>query len=267
MLPKEDRGGHMEGRIIQDHLSDPHLGLAVDHALLLHGGENRVTLRLWSNPPSVVIGRGQLPELEVDQAYCRENGIRVCRRISGGGAVYHDGGNLNISLVYPRWTLAKPLDVKEATRLLPSLLLRSLEHYGIAPLSIDELNGIYLDGLKVSGSASYLSRDTVLSHSTLLLSANMENLERSLLHPEGARRRSRYSPTRNLSVLNSEEWKPILVDLLGERFDASFAEDSLSPEEAQLAERLCDSVYSRGDWISEGRMPDDVISSLKKGIV
>jgi len=257
----------MEGRIIQDNSNDPYLSLAIDHSLLLHGGEERVTLRLWNNPPSVVIGRGQSLELEVDQSYCRANGIKICRRLSGGGAVYHDGGNLNISLVYPRRALAKSLDVKEATRLLPNLLLKSLEYVGILSLSIDELNGLFLDGFKISGAASYLSRDTVLSHSTLLLSANMENLEKSLLHPEGARRKSRYSPTRNLSILDAETWKPILFDLLDERFNARFTEDSLTHEEAQLAERLCDSVYSNGDWINEGRMPDDVIWVLKKGII
>lgn len=257
----------MEGRVIQDHPDDPYLGLAVDHALLLQSGGDRVTLRFWSNPPSVVIGRGQSPEAEVDQAYCHEKGIRLCRRISGGGAVYHDEGNLNISLVYPRKKLAKPLDVREATRLLPSLLLQSLERSGVTRLSIDELNGVYLDGLKVSGAASYMSRDTALSHSTLLLSANLENLERSLLHPEATRRKSRYSPTRNLSNLDAEAWKPILVDLLGKRFDARFVEDRLTPEEAHLSERLCDSVYAQDDWINEGRMSTDSILALKKGIV
>jgi lipoate-protein ligase A len=257
----------MEGRIIQDHPDDPYLGLAIDHSLLLHSCLNRVTLRLWSNPPSVVIGRGQSPGLEVDQTFCRENGIRVCRRISGGGAVYQDEGNLNISLVYPRKSLAKPLDMKEATRLLPNLLLQSLEQSGIARLSIDELNGIYLDGLKVSGAASYLSRDTVLSHSTLLLSANLEKLEKSLLHPGVVQRKSRYSPTGNLSVLDVEAWKPILVDLLGKRFGTRIVKDSLTPEEAQLAERLCDTVYAQDDWIIEVRMANDAASTLKKGIV
>jgi len=156
---------------------------------------------------------------------------------------------------------------REATRLLPSLLLQSLEHSGITRLSIDKLNGIYLDGLKVSGAASYLSRDTVLSHSTLLLSANLVNLERSLLHSEGARCKSKYSPTRNLTNLDVETWKSILVDLLGKHFEARFVEGSLTPEEVQLAEKLCDSIYTRDDWINEGRMSTDITSALKKGII
>jgi lipoate-protein ligase A len=257
----------MEGRLIQDQPDDPYLGLAVDHSLLLKGCEDKVTLRLWSNPPSVVIGRGQSPEFEVDQTYCREKGISICRRISGGGAVYHDKGNLNISLVYPRRTLANPLEVREATRMLPNLLLKSLEKSGIPNLSIDDMNGIYLDGFKVSGAASYLSRDIILSHSTLLLSVNLENLERSLLHLEETRRKSVYSPTKNLSALDVETWKPILIDLLGKCFNTCFFEDSLTPEEARLAGRLCGSVYANGDWIREGQIHDDVLPTLKKGIV
>jgi lipoate-protein ligase A len=267
MLPQGNRREYMEGRIIQDHTQDPYLGLAIDHSLLLHSSDNRVTLRLWSNPPSVVIGRGQSLGLEVNQNYCLENSIKICRRISGGGAVYQDEGNLNISLIFPRKSLAKLQNLQEATRLLPYLLLQSLEHSGISHLSIDEMNSIYLDGLKVSGAASYLSRDTVLSHSTLLLSANLEKLEKSLLHPEGARRKSRYSPTGNMSVLDVEAWKPTLIDLLGKRFSTRIVEDNLTTEEAQLAERLCNSVYAREDWIIEGRITYDVILALKKGIV
>jgi lipoate---protein ligase len=241
------------GRIIRDSPSNANMGLAIDHSLLLKQESNIATVRFWSNPRSVVIGRGQFLKLEVDQDFCRENDIRICRRISGGGAVYQDKGNLNISLIYPRQAFGRPCDVREATRLLPGLLKESLGKCGFEKLSLDNLNGIYIDGYKISGAASYLSRDTVLSHSTLLISTNLANLERSLLHTEGAQRGSRYSPTKNLSTLHIANWKSRLIQLLEERFDAPFKEDSLTPEESQLAERLRETLYSRDSWIMEGK--------------
>jgi lipoate-protein ligase A len=196
----------MTGRVIEDHPGDANLGLAIDHALLItHAGG--VTLRLWRNPRSVIIGRSQSPSLEADEEYCRANGVIVCRRISGGGAVYQDEGNLNISLVYPRSALERIDNVSEATCLLPSIIMESLRRNGVDRLSIDRLNTIYKDGFKVSGAAAYLKSDVVLSHSTLLLSADLRRLEKSLLHLEGVKRGSRYSPTTNLR-LDVGAWRP-----------------------------------------------------------
>ena len=247
------------GRIISDFPSDAYMGLAVDHSLLLlhpHNG-NVATLRFWSNPRSVIIGRGQVLELEVDQAFCRENGISVCRRISGGGAVYQDEGNLNISLVYSRGELGSPNDVREATRLLPDLIRESLERCGVSGLTLDDLNGIYLEGYKVSGAAAYLPRDAVLAHSTLLLSANLVNLEASLLHSEeGRRRKSRYSPTKNLPAFPMETWRSTLVQLLEARFKVSFKQYTLTSEEIEIAERLSETMYSTDGWINEGKRAD-----------
>ncbi|MDP2900906.1 MAG: biotin/lipoate A/B protein ligase family protein [Candidatus Bathyarchaeota archaeon] len=247
------------GRVVSDSPRNAFLGLAVDHSLLLlhpHNG-NVATLRFWSNPRSVIVGRGQSLKLEVNRDFCRKNGILVCRRISGGGAVYQDEGNLNVSLIYPRHALERPNDVREATRLLPSLIKKSLEDCGLAGLTIDDLNGVYLDGYKVSGAASYLSRDAVLAHSTLLVSANLENLEGSLVHSDGTqRRRSRYAPTRNLPALPMDAWRSSLVQLLEERFDASFKQDVLTPEETRMAERLSETMYSTEGWIRAGERPD-----------
>jgi lipoate---protein ligase len=250
--------GERFGRIISDQPGDAYMGLAVDHSLLLqqHQGHNVATVRFWICPKSVIIGRGQSLELEVDQDFCRENNIRVCRRISGGGAVYHDEGNLNVSLIYPRRALGSSGDVREVTRLLPSLLHESLRQSGFDGLTFDDLNGIHFKGYKVSGAASYLSRDTVLNHSTLLLSVNLGNLERSLLHPESARRSSKYSPTMNISNLNVEAWKQSLIRLLEYRFDAAFIEDALTTEESRLAERLSEKLYSSEGWIRAGEYPD-----------
>ncbi len=246
------------GRIIEDNPDDVYRGLAVDHALLLcHDGG--VTLRLWRNEFSVVIGRGQTLA-EVDEDYCRQNGIHVCRRISGGGAVYQDSGNLNISLVYPRLALMKPHDVREATRLLPSIILDSLTRCGVTRSTLDDLNGIHRDGYKVSGAASYLNRDTILSHSTLLLSADIKKLEKSLLHPMEVHRASMYSPTANLDI-DFENWKPILVGLVEERFDTSLNEGKLTTEEASLTAELS-RAYSSEEWVRSGIMP-----TLKKGII
>jgi lipoate---protein ligase len=248
------------GRILLDTPNDANLGLAIDHALLLQHlkGESIAIIRLWNNPSSVIIGRGQSLEHEVNQEFCKEKNIQICRRISGGGTVYQDHGNLNISLIYQRRVLEKPEDIKEATRLLPNIIRESLEKNGFEKLTLDNMNSIHINGSKISGAASYLKRDVILTHSTLLLSANLEYLEKSLLHFKRERLGSRYSPTRNLLNLNVDEWKSYLIQLLEERFDAPFKEDNLTSDESRLAERLRETIYNQENWILKGEYTNNI---------
>jgi len=80
--------------------NDPVANLALEEALVRAAPE-RALLRIWQNSTCVVVGRGQRVEREVDLAACRRDGVPVLRRSSGGGTVYHDLGNLNVTLVAP----------------------------------------------------------------------------------------------------------------------------------------------------------------------
>jgi len=145
----------------------PSLALALEEAILatLASEAAPPTLRVWRNPRCVVIGRGQTPEREADLTACRRLGVPVVQRGSGGGAVYHHPGNLNFSLFLPlqgRWR-----DVRGAQAHLARLLAQELARRWHLPAYTDA-GGVYVNGLKVSGSAQ-LRRGALLHHGTLLV--------------------------------------------------------------------------------------------------
>ncbi|MEM3571714.1 MAG: hypothetical protein QW589_07300 [Candidatus Bathyarchaeia archaeon] len=87
-------------RLLEIEYSDPYMNLALEEAIFrkLFNGESQATLRFWRNFSAVVIGRFQCISLEVNEEACKRYGIQIVRRITGGGAVYHDEGNLNYSI-------------------------------------------------------------------------------------------------------------------------------------------------------------------------
>ena len=248
----------MRGRVLNDRSTDPNSGLAIDHALLLLNPNSNyfTTIRFWSNPSSVILGRGQKLSDEVNLAFCRDNQIQIARRITGGGAVYHDEGNLNISLFLPKTALENPDDIKKTTSHLTNLLKESLEASGVENIRVDDTNSLLFQDRKVSGAAAYFTKMTILHHSTLLLAADLEKLEGSLIHHlEPGRGRSRYKSTTNLTNLQAEIWKKKYVELISRAFDISFQQGFITSEETALATKLRESMYSKPSWITNGERP------------
>ena len=248
------------GRVLNDATTDPNYGLALDHALLLQNphSEYLATIRFWSNPPSVIIGRGQTLSNEVNQTFCRENQIPISRRITGGGTVYHDPGNLNISLIFPKKIMENPDNITETTTLFTNLLKTSLEASGIEEMTTDKYNNLFYKNRKVSGAAAYFNRDTILHHSTLLLATDLTKLEGSLIrHRELRRGCSRYSPTTNLTGLQPKTWKKTYVKTLEEKFRTPFRPGVLTLEEEALARELKETMYRKSSWIIDGERPKE----------
>lgn len=167
--------------------------LALEQQLLL--GSEQVVL-LYINDRTVVVGRNQIVEAEVDCNYCQKSGIEVVRRLSGGGAVYHDGGNLNYAIICDAGS--NPLD-----RDYTQPIVWTLKQMGV-----DALEGnrgqITVEGEKISGSASMVSRGRVLFHGTLLFDSDLQMLNNALRGDESLRGKgvkSVHSTVRNLKQL------------------------------------------------------------------
>ncbi len=175
--------------------------LALEHELL--GEADRHPLLLcWVSGPAVVIGRNQNPWQEVNLDYINKHGIQLVRRESGGGAVYHDTGNLNCSFIAPQAG-----DAVEKNLLL---LVRALHSIGVRAKH-NAHHDITVAGRKVSGSAFRISKGRSLHHATLLVSANLRHLRGSLRPaPEGglAVHNSTAIPSRRSSVTNISEHVP-----------------------------------------------------------
>ena len=148
--------------------------LAREQLLLDGGGGTVPVLMLWRGPQAVVMGKNQNPWRECDPQYLRENGIPLARRVSGGGAVYHDPGNLNFSWILPREGYVPAFCHDLACRALARLGLTAQ----VAPTG-----GLLVQGKKVSGSAYCYRRERVLHHGTLLLDADLGRLRAALSPP------------------------------------------------------------------------------------
>lgn len=131
-------------------------------------------LILWQNDNTVVIGQNQNTEEEINEEFVRSHGIHVVRRNTGGGAVYHDLGNLNYSIICDK-NQAEELNCKKFA--LP--VVRALRKLGLNA-EVSGRNDILINGKKVSGTAQRIAGDRVLHHGTLLFDSNIAMMEGAL---------------------------------------------------------------------------------------
>lgn len=152
--------------------SDPYFNLAADEFLLRNPGDEYFLLSI--NERSVITGKHQIPHREADTRFVTEHGIPVIRRISGGGTVFHDPGNLNFSFILNS-TEGKQIDFRKYTLPVISFL---------ASLGIDARfegkNDLKVGGLKISGNAEHVYRNRVLHHGTLLFSADLDFMSKCI---------------------------------------------------------------------------------------
>lgn len=158
--------------IRMDH-TDPHWNLAAEEYYLLHGTGD--LFLLWRNAPSVIIGRNQNAYSEVDTAYAAKCGIPVVRRLSGGGAVFHDFGNVNFSFLTDA-SEGGGIDFSRFTK----PIIRALSELGVEAV-LDGRNDLLAEGRKISGNAQGTicrpdGTRRLLHHGTLLFSADLSSL-------------------------------------------------------------------------------------------
>lgn len=237
-------------KILFSSISSPAFNLAAEEFLLF--GKEEDFLFLYVNEPSVIVGSNQAVVNEVDMDFCIDNGIRIFRRLSGGGAVYHDLGNLNYAFIGSKTDAPLSADFLKP-------VVRALALLGI-PAEIGKRKDLWLHGFKISGTASHLSRQRELHHGTLLYDADISVLQRALL-PERRNLVTRAtasvpSPVRNIRCFLEE--KTGSAPDRKEFFDAFVREISsccgvsllsvFSEEEILRIDALRKSRYARREW-------------------
>ena len=219
---------------------------------LLEGLRERVFC-LWRNAPAVIIGLNQNAFSEVNLPYLREQGIQLARRVTGGGAVYHDLQNLNYSIAGPI------REMENAFEIMPEVL----RFMGV-PARRSGRNDIFVGGRKCSGYAKRLSRDRMMIHGTLLWDVNLEVLTEVLRVPGSKLEAAGVASVRS-RVTNLKEYLPQFPDILAfgkavqETLEGHLAqlgfEDSGSGEirlsSAQRAsiDAMAQSKFRRWEWI------------------
>jgi lipoate-protein ligase A len=158
--------------IIKRHNTDPYFNLATEEYVLKNFSED--AFMLWRNAPSIIVGKHQNTLAEINTDYVRQNNIPVVRRLSGGGAVFHDLGNLNFTFIQTGME-EKLIDFRKYTE----PILEVLRQMGV-DARFEGRNDLTISGLKFSGNAEHIWKNRVLHHGTLLFSAHMPDLAAAL---------------------------------------------------------------------------------------
>ena len=218
-------------------ITDPRVNLALEeHVLRTAEGDDSLLL-FYVNSPSIIIGRHQNTIEEINTDVVRERGIHVVRRISGGGAVYHDHGNLNFSFITP-YTPGRFNRYEEFTR----PVVEVLQELGV-PAEVGGRNDIVADGRKISGNAQFVSRDRMFSHGTVLVSSDLDAVTAALNVKPGKIESKGHKSVRS-RVANISEFldTPITVDDLRARIIARIY-DGAEPVRHEITDADWDAVH------------------------
>ncbi|MBO4557739.1 MAG: lipoate--protein ligase [Bacteroidales bacterium] len=232
---------------IVDTQTDPYRNLAAEEHLLRNFAEP--VFRLWRNAPCVVIGKNQNALTEIDLDYVEARGIKVVRRLSGGGAVFHDLGNVNFTFIDSR---NRNEDTSAMFRRFTAPIIDALRNIGVNA-ALEGRNDLCIGGRKFSGNAICVDRDRVLMHGTLLFSASMPALAGALKNrPEKYSDKAVKSNVSRVTNISSHLQKPMTVeefiDYLGDYIGRQMARHSYTEADLAAIDALARSKYSTREW-------------------
>lgn len=199
-------------QIIVSNQHDPYLNLAVETWLTDHQEAGVVTMYLWKNERTVVIGLNQNPFSECDVKRLNEEGGHLMRRRTGGGAVYHDLGNLNFSFIADK----QDYDVRKQQ----SVIQEALRHYGLVA-EISGRNDLTCQGRKFSGNAFYNGTDNNLHHGTILIKTDGAMMQRYLTVDQAKLQKHGVQSVRS-RVVNLSELADVTSDNIVEPLTRAF---------------------------------------------
>ncbi|HHY09186.1 MAG TPA: lipoate--protein ligase, partial [Firmicutes bacterium] len=207
------------------------------------------------NEPTVVIGRNQNTIEEINEPYIKEKGIHVVRRLSGGGAVYHDLGNLNFTFI-----VDSRKDLITNFEKFTEPVLAALKSLGV-PAEFSGRNDLTIEGKKFSGNAQYWSKDRLLHHGTILFNSDLSVVQEALnvkpMKLESKGIKSVRSRVTNIypylsRPMTTREFKDVLLEhmLAGDEYENY----KLTEAELAAVKRIKEERYARWDW-NYGRSP------------
>lgn len=227
---------------------DPYYNMALEEYILKNTDSGERCLMLWRNKPAVIVGRFQNTIAEVNVEYVKRNNIAVVRRLSGGGSVYHDPGNINFTFIEKRTDNSAGFDRYTAR------VVRALGQMGVRA-EVSGRNDITIDGMKFSGNAQYHYRDRVLHHGTILYSADLADIGQ-ILRVKADKIESKGIKSVRSRVTNIQKYLPqqLSVAEFMTRFKELLVagdkvrEHFLSAEDRAAVHRLKDDKYLTWEW-------------------
>lgn len=251
---------------IKNTSTNPYFNLALEEYALKKLDINDNIIILWQNEPTVVVGRNQNTIEEINTKYIKENNIHVVRRLSGGGAVYHDLGNLNFTFIEKN-TGDSVSNFKKFT----DPVINALGRLGISA-AFSGRNDITIDEKKFSGNAQYYFRNKLLHHGTILFNSDLRVVQNTLnvkidkIKSKGIK--SVRSRVTNIypyleEKISTEEFKDILLSFLFEQEKQNKNEYVLTETDISNINKMMEERYLTWEW-NYGESPDFDMQKSKR---
>jgi len=249
-----------------DKSTDPQWNLAAEEYLFKH--LNEPVFRLWQNENAVIVGHHQNALAEINIDYVSQNGIKVVRRLTGGGAVFHDLGNVNFTFIDNR------IDNEDTSSMFARFtkpIIEALEGLGVKAY-LEGRNDLLIDGRKFSGNAVAVYKNRVLQHGTLLFASSMADLSQALAsRPEKFTGKSVQSNRSRVTNISEHLAQPMsvesFIDYMDNYIRNSRAKDyklySYSSKDLCEISKLKAEKYSK-EWWNFGQSPKYQFSKVEK---
>jgi lipoate-protein ligase A len=234
---------------IESPSTNPHFNLALEQYVFDRLDPGHEYFMLWQNDNAIIVGKHQNTIGEINPAYVKEHNISVVRRLSGGGAVYHDLGNINFTFIADN-TAGSNFDF--ATFCSP--VIKALESFGV-PAQLNGRNDMTIDGKKFSGNSQYMKHGRVMHHGTIMYDSNLEVVTQALNVPKDKIESKGLKSVRS-RVTNVKPY--VQGDITTREFwdrlrDFMFQEYQLQPyeltqEDLEQVRQLQNQVYDQWSW-------------------
>ena len=242
-----------------EYRDDPFMNMSVEEAIPRAVGEGEApnTVRFWYNSNTVVLGCFQSAALEVNFDACKETGTTVVRRFTGGGAVYHDVGNLNYAISLKRGhPLVPDVDLQLVFQKLSEGAVKGLRSLGVNA-EFQPINDIQVEGKKLSGAAGSIRWGAVFHHGCILVASDLAILGRVLNVPQ-VKLAARHvaSVQKRVTTVRDELGENVTTRDVRDRivwgiensYSVRLEEGTLTKSELSTAKELYDTKYSKSAW-------------------
>ncbi|MDT2849613.1 lipoate--protein ligase [Vagococcus carniphilus] len=249
--------------VSNEEITDPRINLAIETYLVQEMPVEEPILLFYINEPSIIIGRNQNTIEEINTDYVEKQGIHVVRRLSGGGAVYHDAGNLNFSFIMP--------DDGESFRNFGKVtqpIIDALHDMGVDGAELKGRNDLVIDGKKFSGNAMYSTNGRMFAHGTLMFDSDVNEVVNALkvrkdkIESKGIKSiRSRVTNIKPYLTDTHQNMstKDFRQEILLKIFETDSLDDvnvyKLTDKDWEKINAISDKLYRNWDW-NYGRSPE-----------
>ena len=244
--------------------TDPRINLAVEEYAINYLDPSQDYAILWQNEPAVIVGRNQNTIAEVNAPYIKEHGIHVVRRLSGGGAVYHDFGNLNFTFI-----VDAQKSVVSNFEYFTKPVIDALAYLGVKA-EFTGRNDITINGQKFSGNAQYWSKNRLLHHGTIMFNSDLSVVQEALnVKADKIQSKGVKSVRSRVTNILPHLPKPVTIEEFKEtlwRFlipDSAKKEYVLTEEDWAIIRDLKDRRYSLWDW-NYGASPESDVEKEER---